>query len=120
MSNILVGTTISSIDLDAAHGAMLQCAQHEADVLLAKAATFVFKAQDIMAKAREPVHDIEKRIAKAQEPLFPLESCVDQDTDLWTGTSLESDTQVWSDSSEGAYVTAARVKPSKAPRLRYK
>ena len=118
MSNILVGTTISSIDLDAAHGAMLQCARHEADVLLAKAATFVFKAQDIMAKAREPVHDIENMIAKAQEPIFPLESCADTETEVWSGSSLESDTQVWGDSSEGAYVTATRARPSKAPRLR--
>ena len=71
MSNILDDTTSSSIDLNAAHNAMLQCAQHEADVLLAQAEAFVFKAQDIMAKAREPVHDIEKMIAKAQEPIFP-------------------------------------------------
>ena len=112
-------TKTSSIDWDAAHGAMLQCARHEADVLLAKAATFVSKAQDIMAKARDSVYDIETFVAQAQEPLFPLESCVDPDAEVWSGTSLESDTPVWSDSSEGAYVTEVRPKPSKARRLCY-
>ena len=119
MSNIFVPTKTSSIDWDAAQEAMLQCARHEADALLVKAATFVSKAQNIMAKAQEPVQNM---IAKAQEPIFPLESCagnafLDTDTEVWSGSSLDTDTQVWSDSSEGAYVTASRARPSKAPRL---
>ena len=119
MSIVLDSTTGSSIDLQAAQSSFLECAQHEADVLLAQAREFASKARDYALKAKDTMAMAETFVVQSQEPLFPLESCVDSDTEATSGMSLESFTHHWSDSSEGAYVTEVRPKPSKARRLCY-
>ena len=108
----------TSIDWTCVRAAMHQCARFAADEHLAKAASHVSIAQGIMAKAHEPAQDI---MAKAQEPIFTLKS-FPGDARIKDATCLQgfldSDTEVSRGSSDGAYATASRIRPSKAPRLR--